>query len=387
MTKLHKIFPYIVAFSALLVSMTGSYYSIYGIGRIFAGHHVGAICMAIALEFGNIVTASALKLYWDKFPKALRNYLCSAVVFLSVITSIGIYGFLSDGYQMTNNKDKIVQAKSDLLKKKKERFEVQLGDLKKEKEEVNTSISALRKSLSTDNQYQTTDKRGNVLTQIQSTSKKGVQAQLDVSTTKSDDLSNKIDRLNDSVSTYEVKIIEVQATNDVAVELGALKYVSNLTGYGMDIVVNCFLIIIMIVFQPLAIALILAALFAFGNKKEEEKVESVEPVVLPTPDDKPEPVFVPEEKTKRRYKKRENKIPDDTEMDYPKTFDIQIEGLEPGEVLFPQEEQKEEIPEVVEEPKSEPVKEKKTRRRKVVERGLPEDLAAHISNSLSKKKP
>lgn len=182
-------------------------------------------------------------------------------------------------------------------------------------------------------------------------------------------------------------VIEVQATNDVAVELGALKYVSNLTGYGMDIVVNCFLIIIMIVFQPLAIALILAALFAFGNKKEEEKVESVEPVVLPTPDDKPEPVFVPEEKTKRRYKKRENKIPDDTEMDYPKTFDIQIEGLEPGEVLFPQEEQKEEIPEVVEEPKSEPVKEKKTRRRKVVERGLPEDLAAHISNSLSKKKP
>lgn len=381
MTKLSKYFPYIILFSALLVSITGSYYSIYGIGKIFAGHQMGAIFMAFALEFGNIVTASSLKLYWNDLPKTLRNYLCSAVVVLSIITSIGIYGFLSDGYQLTNNKDKIVQAKSDLLKKKKERFELQLVDLKKEKDELNSSISTLRKSLSTDNQYQTVDKRGNVLTQIQSTSKKGVQSQLDVANLKSEDLSNKIDKMNDSISTYEVRIIEVQANNDVAVELGALKYVSNLTGYEMDVVVNVFLILIMIVFQPLAIALILAALFAFAKK------DTVEPSVVVPVQTPPEPVEVaPVEevvtKKKRLSKKRENKIPDDTEMEYPKTFDIQINGLEPGETFFTEEPVIEPAP-VTTPPVESP---KKTRKRKVVERGLPEDLAAHLSDSLSKKK-
>jgi predicted permease len=379
MKNLRKVFPYIISISALLVSITGSFYSIYGIGKIFAGHQVGAIFMAFALEFGNIVTASSLKLYWDDLPKFLRNYLVAAVIVLSLITSIGIYGFLSDGYQLTNNKDKIVQAKSDLLKKKKERFELQVTDLKKERDEVNISISSLRKSLSTDNQYQTVDKRGNVLTQIQSTSKKGVQAQLDVSTLKSDDLSLKIDKFNDSISVYELKIIEVQANNDVSVELGALKYVSNLTGYSMDVVVNMFLILIMLVFQPLAIALILASLFAFSKKEtipEIPQPEIIQPInVIPPDESKDIEEFV---KVRKKRRKREKKVEEDHDMDYPKTFDIQIEGLEPGEVLFPLEEVKEEP--------TEPVKEKKPRRRKIVERGLPEDLATHISNSLGKKK-
>jgi len=383
MNQLRKVFPYVIAFSAILVSVTGSYYSIYGIGKIFAGHHIGAIVMAFALEFGNIVTASSLKLYWDDLPKSLRNYLCSAVVILSIITSIGIYGFLSDGYQMTNNKDKVVQAKSDLLKKKKERFELQVLDLKKERDEINTSISALRKSLSTDNQYQTVDRNGNVLTQIHSTPKKGVKAQLDVSTLKSDELSEKIDRLNDSVSTYEIKIIEVQANNDVAVELGALKYVSNLTGYGMDVVVNVFLLLIMVVFQPLAVALILAALFAFGRKDGVRPEDTQEPIV------QTEPISVNEAngaeefaKVRKQKRKREKKVPDDTEMGYPKTFDIQIEGLEPGDNFATIETPVEVAP--IEEQK--PENPKKPRKRKVVEMGLPEDLAAHLSDSLSKKK-
>lgn len=383
MNRLKVIFPYIILISALFVSVIGSFYSIYGIGRIFAGHQLGATFMAFSLELGNIVTASALKIYWDKLPKLLRGYLCSAVIVLSVITSIGIYGFLSDGYQMTYNKDKIIESRIELVKKKKERFEVQLIDYKKEREEVNNSISSLRKSLSTDNQYQTVDKRGNVLTQIQSTSKKGVQSELNNTTALSTDLSNKIDNLNDSISTYDLKIIEIQASNDVSVELGALKYISSLTGKSMNVVVNWFLVLLMIVFQPLSIALILTALFAFSNI--EEKVKDKEPEPIIEVQGEPIPPMVEEEPilpVKKVRKKREKKIPDETEMDYPKTFNIEIEGLEPDH--FSEEPKPIEPEHVI--PSEVKIPEKKPRKRKVVDRTLTEDLEKHLSESLSKKK-
>ena len=165
----------------------------------------------------------------------------------------------------------------------------------------------------------------------------------------------------------------------------------------MDVIVNWFLLLLMIVFQPLAIALILAALFAF-SKKVEDIVPTIP--VLPIPE-------IAEPIQKKKYKPRkpkEVKIVDDPEMEYPKTFDIQIEGLEPGEFSFNDpalEESKELTPEElndsileeitpeIEQPintVAEPKIEKKTRKRKVVERGLPEDLATHLSDSLSKKK-
>jgi len=371
MTKLRKYFRFIIPISALLVSVIGSYYSIYGIGRIFAGHQTGATFMAFALEFGNIVTASSLKLYWNELPKLLRGYLCSAVVVLSIITSIGIYGFLSDGYQMTYNKDRIVESRIELVKKKKERFEIQLVDYKKEREEINNSVSNLRKSLATDNQYQTVDKRGNVLTQIQSTSKKGVQSELSNSTSRSAELSTKIDNLNDSISVYDLRIIEIQASNDVSVELGALKYISSLTGSSMNVVVNWFLVLLMLVFQPLAIALILTSLFAFSVPEEVKETPAPDVTVL-TEEEAPLPL------EKKKRKSRQKKVLDETEMEYPKTFDIKIEGLDiPGDTF-------EELPEP---PVAIPAKtDSKPKRRKVVVRDLTEDLDKHLSDSLSKKK-
>lgn len=383
MYKALKVFPYIVLISALLVSITSSAYSIYGIGRIFAGHQVGALFMAFALELGNIVTAAALKIYWNDLPKMLRNYLCSAVIVLSIITSIGIYGFLSDGYQLTFNADKIIDSKLELLSRKKERFELNVSDYKRERDEVNTSISNLRKSLATDNQYQTVDKRGNVLTQIQNTNKKGVQSELNISTSRALELSDKIDACNDSISFYELKIIEVKSKNDVSSELGALKFASKITGKSMDYVVNIFLILLMSVFQPLAIALILTALFAFG-KNPSIKPEEINS--LPVENISSEPIEVsnePVDKVKKTRKKRAKKVPDDSEMEYPKTFNIEIEGLQPYEEPSILDKNEVDSESVLEE--EIPI-EKKPKKRKIVERSLTDDLARQISETLNKKK-
>lgn len=382
-----RIFPYIVTIAALLVSITGSYYSIYGISIIFAGHQTGAIFMGFALEFGNVVTATSLKLYWNHIPPMLRYYLCSAVVILSVITSIGIYGFLSDGYQITNSKDKIVQYRLDIIKKKKERFEIELSDLKKERDILSSSISDLRKSLSTDNQYQTVDKNGNVLTQIQSTVKKGVQSELNSSTSKNDFIYNKINQLNDSISVYDVSIVEVQANNDVAAELGALKYISNLTNTSMDVVVNWFLILLMLVFQPLAIALILTALFAFSHKTEEITEPLVVEEIIPT-----DPIEEP--KKKRKYKPRKPKdtvsvpievegVMDDITTESPIiTENLRtVEDIEEPAIVMVSDQPEQPV---ISTP--EPKPQRRNRKRKVVETGLPENLATHLSDSLSIKK-
>jgi hypothetical protein len=240
----------------------------------------------------------------------LKYYLLGALIVLIVITSGGIYGYLSDAYKQTADKDKVVQAKVGLLKKKKERFDLQLADYKKEKESINESVSKLRTSLSTDNQYQTVVK-GQLVTQIQSTSKKGVQSQLDVSNLQLSDLTQKVDKLNDSISRYDLAILDFESRENIS-ELGPLKYLSTLTGKPMDNIINWFLIMIMLVFDPLAIALVLLALFAFGQiapptKKPQGKVGRPKKIIIP-PTEEPVKVEIPV-KPKRIRKSKPKTLP------------------------------------------------------------------------------
>jgi hypothetical protein len=91
---------------------------------------------------------------------------------------------------------------------------------------------------------------------------------------KSDEkLSGKLDAVNDSIFSLENKILEVKTSSTVSSELGPLKYLSGLTGQPMDKIINWFLLVIIFVFDPLAIALVIAANFAFGRKEQQELTE------------------------------------------------------------------------------------------------------------------
>ena len=95
------IFPTLIAFSALSVSSSAAFYSVYGLSKLFAGAQFEVIVMAGSLEFAKLVTASLLYRYWDTLNKGLRTYLTVATTVLVLITSMGIYGFLSAAYQDT----------------------------------------------------------------------------------------------------------------------------------------------------------------------------------------------------------------------------------------------------------------------------------------------
>ena len=99
-----RIFPTLIALSALSVSASAAFYSVSGLSKLFAGASTEVIIMAGSLEVAKLVIASLLYQYWSKLNKLLRIYLTTAATVLILITSVGIYGFLSAAYQQTANK-------------------------------------------------------------------------------------------------------------------------------------------------------------------------------------------------------------------------------------------------------------------------------------------
>ena len=88
------LFPFIIAFSALSVSASAAFYSVYGLSKLFAGAQFEVIIMAGSLEVAKLVIASLLYQYWDTINKALRTYLTLAAIILVIITSNKIVVFL-----------------------------------------------------------------------------------------------------------------------------------------------------------------------------------------------------------------------------------------------------------------------------------------------------
>lgn len=411
MNKSPKPFPYLILFTAICVSGSAAFYSVYGLSKLFSGASFAVIIMAGSLEFSKIIITSALHFYWKVLtPHYLKWYLVGATVVLVLITSSGIYGFLSDAYQQTSDKDKMVERRVQLLEAKKDRFISQCNEYKVERENVSKGISNLRTSLSTDNQVQTIDRRtGQVLTNIQSTSKKNVKEELNLSNEMNNELFSKIERLNDSIATYELNIIEFKSKETVS-ELGPLRYISSLTGVEMDKVVNWFLIMLMLVFDPLAIALVLLGLFAFNHKDEvivENPIQPIEPT--PEPEEPieevigpivalPTEVIEPPVKAKRKYnRKSKPHFDNDSSIDIPPTTvnepsNVQVEENTSVPLIYEKVEPvvEEEViqPPIVEEPIVQvPVKKpRKPSKSKVVDTTLTPDIAEHLSQSLLNKK-
>jgi hypothetical protein len=260
-----RIFPFLIALSALSISASAAFYSVTGLSMLFAGASVAVLIMASSLEVAKLVIASLLYQYWNKLNKILKIYLTIATVVLMLLTSAGIYGYLSNAYQTTANQSSIVDQKIQTLETKKGLYKDTRDNILKEKQ----SISELKGTLSTGSTTQSTDKRGNLVIR----SNKANIEQLKSANQSDEKLTVKLDATNDSIFALENKILEVKTTSKAANELGPLKYLSNLTGQSMDKIINWFLLVIIFVFDPLAIALVIAANFAFFQLRRTPEYE------------------------------------------------------------------------------------------------------------------
>ena len=260
-----NLFPYVVAMSALFVSASAAFYSVYGLSNLFAGASTAVIIMASSLEFAKLVTASALYQYWDRVNVFLRTYLSVAMVVLIAITSAGIYGFLSGAYQETSTKEAITSTEIGILKAKQNRFV-------RDSEVLNTNIITWTEALANPTAIQYVDRESGLLvTTTSSRQRKALQSQLE-------EARMAYAAASDSISAIDIQILDLKVNDETSRELGPLKYVSALIDKPMDSIINWFMLLIIFVFDPLAIALVIVANMAFG--RTSQKLHTPEKVII-----------------------------------------------------------------------------------------------------------
>lgn len=266
------LFPFLIGLSALSVSGSAAYYSVSGLSKLFAGASLEVMIMAGSLEFAKLVTASLLYQYWEELSKSLRTYLSVATVVLVLITSMGIYGFLSSAYQDTYRQLTVKENQTKFLEQKKNFYEADVIRYDAELERISNNITSLSNAKSTSIQIKDASVVGGVRTSISTTELRLAQQRIGVEEENRKQVQFKREIVADSLQKYQLKILELENNTDVAGELGPLQYLSGLTGAPMDKIINILLLVIIFVFDPLAIALVIASNFAFDKaypKKQE----------------------------------------------------------------------------------------------------------------------
>ena len=272
-----KFLPWFLLFCALGLSATAAYYSVVGLSIVFVGVAIPVIIMGGFLEVSKIAIATYLHDKWKETYGALKIYLTMALIILSVITSIGIYGLLSTGFQSNIAKLEINDKKIKNIEVKKERFEEIKLEYTKEKTILDKDISKLRDGLSSNTTTQTVDRQtGQIVTRANNANRQSFEIQLKTAQDNRDVISGKIDSMNDSITKLDIQILDMESQEIEGNELGAIKYVSELSGWGLNEVANLFILILIFVFDPLAITLVIATNQAFkANRKHKDDAEIV----------------------------------------------------------------------------------------------------------------
>ena len=248
---------FITFLSAISISVIAAGYSIIGLATIFAGAYIPIIAMGSALEVGKLVAASWLYNNWHNslVPKTIKAYLTSAVVVLIFITSMGIFGFLSKAHLDSVQPQANFTIQTELIDK-------QIANEQKIIDRAQNTLDSLDKALDTyiDMEYVT---RGLKEREKQREEREALQNAITTST-------NKISELQIQKSTIELDQQKIEA------EIGPLKYIAELI-YGdeakdhFDEAVRYAIMVLIFVFDPLAVLLLIAANISLRTWKNERQ--------------------------------------------------------------------------------------------------------------------
>ena len=240
-----KNFHIYLGIAALLIAGSAGFFSVFGLSKLFAGAALSVIIMAGSLEFGKLVTAAFLYRYWDKINLFQKTYLMTAVITLVLITSAGIFGYLSNAYQgatvtfekqsnqLIAYEDRLEQLQEDKSFLKEE-LEVQVNDL------PDNYITAKRKL------------REEYNPRIQS-------------------VNDEILRVKGEIGELKVELVET------GVDVGPAIYLARTFDTDVDSVVKFFIFILIFVFDPLAVMLVVAFNQALMLREENGVLDQPKP--------------------------------------------------------------------------------------------------------------
>lgn len=295
--KTQKRISYLLLTCAIFLASVVGFFSVKGLAQVFAGAGIAIVLLGAGIEISKLVIASFLHRYWDKLT---FGYKVGGLIFLFLVifvTSSGVYGILSQAY--TENKNKLMASKSEvaLIEEKKKFFEDKKNDLQKEYNQIISDIAQTRLQRNTtssgmmsDSKDVYTDSRGRTSTRSNASTRKdylkqveGLNSDIGKMETRRDGVYVDITNISDSIFYYETKIIEIKSSNDVAVELGPLIYLSEVTNTSLDKVLFWFLLVIVFLADPLAIALLTA--YHYTQKvileDNEEDTDTIEENPIP----------------------------------------------------------------------------------------------------------
>ena len=265
--------PYLLLFCALGLSATAAYYSVVGLAVIFSSVAIPVVIMGTFLEISKISIATYLHNSWSKIYTVMKIYLVIAVVVLSFITSLGIYGLLSGGFHQNISKLEVGESVIQSVNVKKQRYEQIKQEYLQEKHTLDRDISSLRNALSTNTTLSHVDRKTGAVINTESTgNRKAYEAQLRETSQTRTELTRKIESLNDSITSLDIHVLDLENTENTSGELGVIKYVHELTGWSMKGIANVFILLLIFVFDPLAIMLVVATNQAFEPSKPKYNI-------------------------------------------------------------------------------------------------------------------
>jgi hypothetical protein len=240
---------FLVGFSALIIAGCAAFFSVTGLGVLFSGASTAVMVMAGSLEFAKLVAATYLKQMWDEIKGFNKWYLTIAVGILMMITSAGIFGYLSNAFQAQSLQLQQVDREVLVFSTKIEQNNSQITQL-------NTQLGQLSSTQNTILDKGTVNNR--LLRSIDNKDRQ-------VAT-----INKKISNLQDENAKNTEKINEIKIKNlDLEKEVGGFRFIAEAFGIELKNVVKFFIFLIVIVFDPLAIALIIAFNGLIGKKKEK----------------------------------------------------------------------------------------------------------------------
>jgi hypothetical protein len=267
--------------TALTLSGIAAWYSVVGLTAIFAAAVIPIIIMGGSLEVAKVVTTIWLHRYWDKCKWAMKTYLTGAVIVLAVVTSMGIFGFLSKAHMDQGIPTGDVAAQISLLD---EKINIQKELIKSERENIESArraLSQLDAQVSARLDRGTSEASAERSVQIRAAQRRDRQAY----TKEIDEAQVRIEKSNATIQSLSLEKAPLASQyRKIEAEVGPIKYIAALI-YGdnpdnatLERAVRWVIILLIFVFDPLALMLVIAAIssykWEFDEKKEEHKPDA-----------------------------------------------------------------------------------------------------------------
>jgi len=252
-------FTALVGIVALIVAGCAAFFSVQGLATLYAARYIAVCVMAGGLEIGKLVAASFLHRYWHTCGILLKIYLTIAVVVLMAITSLGIFGFLTGAYQQSHVKVELTDTKQEALNSKKEFLNSEIKQLNERIQTLNSSRMAQEKRLPD----MSTKSAKPIYEDIKRSGE-------EITTTRA-----RIDQLTKELFQTSEDSINQKIEGSKEVDIGTLKYVAKTFGVDMDTIVKWFTLAIVLVFDPLAVSLILAYNSLIERKSKSPEFDGI----------------------------------------------------------------------------------------------------------------